>query len=158
MLLASFSNDGQIELRHWARAQQIAERWRASLHALIDQLGQSEDSPDRVLEDKISRLFGRHTALTAREVGRYLHISTGEAERMLDQLAKGGVLAVEAGKRTKRYRPTAATVASVTMSHVSHPAPSCDTSAEAPNPEQEVSQELDGSDISDIVTVATVPN
>jgi hypothetical protein len=156
-LLASFSNGGRIELRHWARAQQIAERWRASLHYLIDQLGQSDDSPERVLEDKINRLFARHEALTAREVGRSLHISTGEAERMLDQLVKGGVIQVEAGKRTKRYRLGAATVATVTMSHVSHPAQSCDTSAEPPSHQQEVSQELDSSDRYDIVTVATLP-
>lgn len=156
MLLASLSNGGRIEINHWARAQAIAERWRANLHHLIDQLGQSEDSPDRVLEDKISRLFGRHEALTAREVGRYLHISTGEAERMLDQLTKGGGLRVEPGKRTKRYRAAAASVTSVTVSHVSQGAKIRDSSSEPPTPIEEVSQDLDSSDICDIVTVATV--
>lgn len=158
MLLASLSNSGRIEIEHWARAQQIAERWRASLHHLIDQLGQSEDSPDRILEDKINRLFTRHPALTAREAGRYLHISTGEAERMLDQLVKGGALQAEAGKRTKRYRPTAASVTSVTVSHMSHPAQNCDTSQASPKGVEEVSQNFSSSDRSDIVTVATLPD
>jgi hypothetical protein len=64
---------------------------------------------------------------------------------------------VDPGKRTKRYRPTAASVTSVTASHVSHYAQSCDTSTEAPGGGEEVSQNLDSSDICDIVTVATLP-
>ncbi len=157
MLLASVSNHGRIELRHWARTQ-IAERWRASLHHLIDQLGQSDDSPERILEDKLSRLFARHETLTAREVGRNLHISAGEAERMREQLVKGGVLYIEPGKRTKRYRSGAATVTPVTLSHVSHHTQDCDSTPEPFSLQQEVSQELDSSDRYDRVTTATLPD
>lgn len=157
LLLASFSNGGRIELSHWARAQQITERWRASLHHLIDQLGQSEDTPDRILEDKINRLFARHPVLTAREAGRFLHVSTGEAERMLDQLAKGGAVLIEQGKRTRRYRATAASVASVTVSHVSHPAKVVTLPQDPPAPFIGSVTTFSSSDICDIVTVATVP-
>jgi hypothetical protein len=39
VLLASLENEPRVEPRHWARAQQIAEGWRASLHRLYGQLG-----------------------------------------------------------------------------------------------------------------------
>src|SRR5215469_2882619 len=35
-LFASLENDGHIQMRHWARAQTITERMRASLHRLIE--------------------------------------------------------------------------------------------------------------------------
>lgn len=44
MLFASLENDGHIELRHLARAQRITERWRQSLHYLIDQLSGDAES------------------------------------------------------------------------------------------------------------------
>jgi hypothetical protein len=38
LLFASLEGSMHIEMRHWARAQAITERWRANLHNLIDQL------------------------------------------------------------------------------------------------------------------------
>jgi len=37
-LLASFDNNGRIELWHWAKAQELAEDWRRSLHELYRQV------------------------------------------------------------------------------------------------------------------------
>ncbi len=39
-LFASLSNSLRIELSHWARAQEIAERWRAGTHELYSQLNE----------------------------------------------------------------------------------------------------------------------
>lgn len=132
MLLASVSNGGRIEIAHWARGQQIAERWRRALHNLIEQLGQGDESVERVQETKVLRILERRGALPARDVARFANISTGEAQRILDQLTKAGELQVEAGKRTKRYRPAAASVVSVASVVVSYPAQSYDSSAPVP--------------------------
>jgi predicted transcriptional regulator len=156
MLLASFSNDGRIELSHWARAQQIAERWRRSLHNLIDQLGQSEDSPERTQEMKVLRVLERRGALPTRDVARFANISTGEAQRILDQLTKVGELRVEPGKRTKRYRLTQA-AASVVPSQVSQPTQNYDTSVGQVGKGEEVSYNNKDYDINDYTTVATLP-
>jgi len=130
LLFASLENDGQIELPHWARAQQITERWRADLHHLVDQLNESEASPERTREDKIGRLFERFDALAARDVGRYLHISTSEAQQILDRLVRAGEMVVLPGKRTNRYAPAGSTigpVASVALSQASQDSSHCDT-------------------------------
>lgn len=163
MLLANFSNGGRIEMAHWARAQAIAERWRRSLHHLIDQLGQTEDSPERTQEMKVLRLLEHRGALPARDVARFANISTGEAQRILDQLVKAGELLIEPGKRTKRYRPAraAASVVSVVPSLVSYPAQSYDSSADSSSggiaPVQEVSYKKEDYDRNDYTTVTTVP-
>lgn len=49
VLLASLENGGRIEVRHWARAQQIAESWRACLHSFWAQLQVSQTSAGRGL-------------------------------------------------------------------------------------------------------------
>lgn len=159
MLLASLTNNGTIELSHWARAQAITERWRRSLHHLIDQLSTPEDSPARVLEDKVLKLLGRKVKATARDVGRDLHISTDEAERILEQLGRTGVLTMEQGKRTKRYQlaQTVASVASVAPSQVSQIPAGRDTSIGGQGGALEVSQNRDSSDTMTYVTVATLP-
>ncbi|HZG68002.1 MAG TPA: hypothetical protein VEZ12_14750, partial [Herpetosiphonaceae bacterium] len=59
MLLASLENGGVIERAHWARAQQITERWRADLHHLVAQLGQDEPSRERKAEDQIMAFLVR---------------------------------------------------------------------------------------------------
>ncbi len=40
-LFASLENNNQIEMCHWAKAQEIAERWRKSLHELYSQVNSS---------------------------------------------------------------------------------------------------------------------
>lgn len=50
-LAASFENSPQIEIRYWAIAQEVAERWRGSLHQLYSQVNLPDTAP--TLEDKI---------------------------------------------------------------------------------------------------------
>lgn len=55
MLLASLEGGNRIELKHWARAQQITERWRESLHNLIDQVDEPQPDPAEQKIDKVYR-------------------------------------------------------------------------------------------------------
>jgi hypothetical protein len=106
MLLASLENKGRIELRHWARGQQIAEEWRANLHNLIDQLaGQSAQSKASILEDKMVQKIIHLGGATINDLRRHIRgISTDEAARVLDSLVQAGSLAFTANsKGTKKY-------------------------------------------------------
>lgn len=42
MLLASLEGTDQVALRHWARGQQVAERWRSDLHTLVAALAEGD--------------------------------------------------------------------------------------------------------------------
>ena len=111
LLLASMGGDERIELRHWARAQQITERWRANLHALHTSLGsETAVSRERTSEDKVlSELVKRGTARSAPEIARYVHLSTAETLKIIDALAKTHQIETEVTARTTKYRATAAT-------------------------------------------------
>lgn len=54
MLLASVEGLGQIQFRHWARGQHIAERWRESLHNLFEQVEEPKADP---LASKVDKAF-----------------------------------------------------------------------------------------------------
>jgi hypothetical protein len=104
MLLASLENDGGIELRHWARAQAIAERWRANLHALYQQVNESSPYQAVPVEDKVLDVVERLKEPTAREVAQMIHrLSPYQATRCLDRLAEQGVLVANDTGRTIRY-------------------------------------------------------
>ncbi len=106
MLLASLENTGRIEVRHWARGQQIAEEWRANLHNLIDQLaGQSALSKASILEDKMVQKIIHLGGATINDLRRHIRgISTDESTRVLDSLVQAGSLAFTANsKGTKKY-------------------------------------------------------
>ncbi len=109
MLLASVSGSTTIEMCHWARAQEIAERWRRNLHALIDQLQGSEtQSREAELEDKVMRALEHVETATIRDL-RAAHLrsySSEELERVLDSLERLGRVTSEPTRtKSKRYRP-----------------------------------------------------
>ncbi len=109
MLLASVDNNNVIEIRHWARAQQIAERWRGNLHALIDQLqGTETQSRAAHLEDKVMQMLQQMGQATIRDL-RSSHLrsySSDELERVLDSMERHGRVTAELNrKKTKRYMP-----------------------------------------------------
>ncbi|MDP9316312.1 MAG: YfjI family protein [Chloroflexota bacterium] len=107
MLLASIDNHGHIQMRHWTRSQQIAERWRVSLHALIDQLQNVADvSREAELEDKVIRVLQQHGSVTVNDIRKNAlrTASSQELSRILDSLvAHGRVTASSTRKGTKRY-------------------------------------------------------
>jgi hypothetical protein len=110
-LLASLENGGEIELRHWARAQEVAERWRLYAHRLYEQVTELEASPQAEIEDKVLDAVRRWQGtakypegLTANEIGRFLRgLSSGEAKYYADQLVDAGVLANQKRGRAIRY-------------------------------------------------------
>ena len=104
MLLASLENQGHMELRHWARAQEIAEGWRYELHSLVDGLAASgaTNSREQDAEEKVIRVLARGIPMTAREVGQYATLSSAEAQAILEHLTRlGEVTSAKVGRATR---------------------------------------------------------
>lgn len=108
MLLASFENNGHIELRHWAWAQEFCEELRAYLHEVYALVNDGAPSPEVAGEEKVISairkfMVNKKMYPTAREVGQYSNIPTKKALEILTALAHSGVvdeLAVgESGRR-----------------------------------------------------------
>ena len=104
MLLASLENEGRIQLTHWARGQEIAERYRSGLHVLYSQLNEPEPSRTEENEEKAVAAIRRHGRMTAAEVARFVRgLSTAEAQKILEGLARGHALVAEETSRTIYY-------------------------------------------------------
>ncbi len=109
-LLASLESNGIIEMKHWARAQEIAEGWRKSLHELYVQVNVALDEPTSAkrIEDQIVQYVRKLTALkeppTARDLSRYLtNVDMGRIKDVLLALVHGKVLAEQKTSRAIRY-------------------------------------------------------
>ncbi len=113
LLLASIESvrdDGtlgerQIELRHWARAQAIVERWRVCLHQLVATLNQQPIEPEerlqRRIEDRILAVI-RKGKRTVRELHLTTHIDYQAIRHALNALTELGYIEpVETAKTTK---------------------------------------------------------
>ena len=113
MLLAAtdWADQGQrerpvIELPHWARAQEIVESWRMSLHRLLYMTTQA--SRGEALEAKITaRLKAANTALSSRELAMALGMTDPHKRRKLDdqlvQMERDGL--VDKTKRKGKRGP-----------------------------------------------------
>jgi hypothetical protein len=110
ILLASLQGEEVVAMRHWARGQQVAERWRADLHALVAALAEgdltrSEQQEERVYQT-LQRLAREGAAPTAREIGQRIRgMTTQDVERVLGPLVRSGAVLTEHAGRTLRYRP-----------------------------------------------------
>ncbi len=110
-LLASLENEGRIELRHWARAQEIAERWRLYTHRLYHQVTQPEASAAAEMEDKILDVVARWQSterypegLTANEIRRFVRgVGRADAQMVAGGLVRTGALAVHRPASVDRY-------------------------------------------------------
>jgi len=109
MLLASLENKGVIELRHWAKAQEITEAWRLRLHRLYEQINRAEAPLEQQLMEKILRQIALHGPLTARELTQRIWDLPAElAKSLLAELVGAGELEEAPAGKTTRYRlPTA---------------------------------------------------
>jgi hypothetical protein len=102
--LGSLENANQIELRHWARGQAIAERWRAGLHRLFAILNEPEPSATEAMEERCLRAVEALGKATAREVSQRIRgLSSAEALGYLEGLARAGDLDTDRTARTTRY-------------------------------------------------------
>ncbi len=106
-LLASLHDDREthtIELAAWSRGQQIAERWRASLHRLM---GQVQDEVTLTHEEKaehmLIRVLRKYGALTARELHQRTKIPYTVLVRHLEVMSKAGVVQAQKSGRTLKY-------------------------------------------------------
>ncbi len=112
ILLASLDDRGPgpafsnvIELRHWARGQEIAERWRQSLHNLYTEINAEQDEEGQ-REDRVIGIVRRLGKATPADVHRRApDISTSEAVGILDRLTRAGALQIaeRSQKDTPRY-------------------------------------------------------
>lgn len=105
MLLASLENDGRIEIKHWARAQQVAECWRRNLHNLYDQVvGDAEQPKIIAMEDRIMKQIAEKGARTIRELVQGIHgLDTAQAKIVTTSLADAGFLRGTKDGRAERF-------------------------------------------------------
>ncbi len=90
----------RITLDHWARAQHIAEGWRASAHRLIDALNRGEDSltEARILEHLSLRPEGE----TLRDLTQRTGLRRKAIEDALRALMEAGLVGAERKRRGER--------------------------------------------------------
>jgi hypothetical protein len=109
LLLGSLENDGVVELRHWQRGQAVAERWRAGLHAVYEQVNAAAgDERTRDLEERLLALVDKLGSVTAAEARRWIKpASAAEINDALAEMAEAGLLAAAlTHKGTLRYKLT----------------------------------------------------
>jgi len=103
LLFASLDNGGCIEMRHYAKAQDIIEKMRASLHELVVAVQESGASATPQYEDEALRTVrknGEANASTLRQNSRFFKNKDIEtATNALTMLEKAGILASVKNKR-----------------------------------------------------------
>jgi hypothetical protein len=105
MSLGSLENDDRIEMRHWARAQQIAESWRQSLHYIYAEVTGSEQSVVESFEDKIIKLIEEKGPMTKREIYQFIRgLDSGSAATVLQNMVNADLLEEDKTGKTTRYR------------------------------------------------------
>ena len=106
MLLASLENDNVVKLRHWARAQETAERWRGSIHRLYRQTNsQVESSVQATAEDVVYDVIKRLGSPSVRDMKtRIATMSAGEIKDHADRMVKAGLVDAVPTGRTLRYQ------------------------------------------------------
>ena len=106
MLMAALDWDGQgapvIHLRHWARAQGLAEVCRASAHRLPGMLAESSQNED---ETKVLMFLDGHEAgeCTARDVYRALNLKSARVKSILMDLEEADLVVRREKGRASYY-------------------------------------------------------
>lgn len=105
MLLASFDNNERIEMRHWARAQQVAEVWRRNLHNLYDQVVSNAEEPLIIaMEDRIMKQINENGPRTIREMVQGIRgLDSGQAKIITKSLQEAGFLQMARDGRSERF-------------------------------------------------------
>lgn len=104
-LFASLDGGDCIELKHWARAQHIAERWRWSLYRLYEQVTQQDTSEKKNAEETVLGIIERQGSATIREITqRVKWLSGGEIQEICEKLVRAGMVEAVTSQRTVRFR------------------------------------------------------
>jgi len=114
MLFASLENGGIIEMRHWAAAQEICERWRANLHAVFSAINEPTATLNETIEEKILETIQAFTEKhgrppTLREISqRRAKRGTDSKEfvKIIEGMVRVGIIeeVIVEGRKTKWYR------------------------------------------------------
>ena len=101
---AASDSEPVITPAHWAKAQQITESWRVSLHRMVsaaDRLCDEENPEQKVL----ARLHSAPDGLTSRELANYLNMTRPERrtllDRILERMAQDGLIHLQERKRAR---------------------------------------------------------
>lgn len=105
MLLGSIENNNVIEMRHWARAQHIAETWRRNLHHLYQQVSEEQNTNPAVgIEQKVMDKIAERGPMTKREIYQYVaDLDSRTATDLLKRMVEMGMLGHRQEGRTERY-------------------------------------------------------
>lgn len=106
MLIASLGNAGRIEMKHWARAQQVSETWRRNLHHLY-QIVTSEQQQSKYerIEENILKLIAERGPLTKRELYQNVHgLDSSQAGIVLKAMTETGLLELLRDGRVERFK------------------------------------------------------
>src|SRR6266581_64398 len=110
-LFASLDGSETIKIKHWARAQEIAERWRTSLHQLYYQVNHKAHEPtkEKKIEDEVLRIIEKFKeqnkpAPTIRQFTQYLkNIDSGKLKMVVQDMVRSDVLQEQKDGKAKRY-------------------------------------------------------
>lgn len=92
-LLASLQAQQTVQLRHWVRAQQITESWRAMLHRVLTMMGDTGySSKDAQSEDRIEALLAQEGPQTMRVLQRRTHLDSAILKRLVQSMEYTGRL------------------------------------------------------------------
>jgi hypothetical protein len=98
-LFAALQRSPCIEIRHIARAQQIAEQFRQSIHQLGAHLSQGHE-PSKSMDDKILKLLEQKGPLTVREIAQHTRLDGDSVRKKLDGMIKDGdIIATKQGRK-----------------------------------------------------------
>lgn len=104
-LFASLDGSDLISIRHWARAQHIAERWRWSLYRLYEQVTQQDSTEKKSAEEVVLGIVERLSAATIREMTQRIKwLSAGEIQDICEKLVRAGMIEAVTTGRTTRFR------------------------------------------------------
>ncbi len=110
-LFASLDGSETIQLKHWARAQEIAERWRRSLHELYYQVNHKAHEPtkEKKIEDEVLRIIQKFKeqnkpAPTIRQFTQYLKwLEVGKLKMTVSDMVRADILQEQKDGKAKRY-------------------------------------------------------
>lgn len=109
VLLASLSNNNRIEMRHWARAQELAETLRKNLHELYSQVNTpvSTESQASKIEDEIIKHMNKYPTGITINVLRTSYMknySSKQLEEVLEAMKRSGAVEEFKTNHAKKYK------------------------------------------------------
>ncbi len=103
-LFASINGDLTIEMKHWAKARGIVERWRTNLHHLYYRLGGPSQTRKLTDREKVIRQINLGNP-TAREIHQYTKLNSDQVKTILGELVSSGEVFPQKDGKTTRYFP-----------------------------------------------------